>query len=105
MTSKLVSTTGLKRLERLLVYIRANHIRTTSLLEDPERDRRLEIELNEAILLFENAGGSLPLKPGFPERLVKTRWSIEELRIRLFATDLGSLEDVSLESIKKELNK
>jgi len=74
------------------------------LLEDPERDRRLEIELNEAILLFENAGGSLPLKPGFPERLVKTRWSIEELRIRLFAPELGSIEAVSLESIKKVLN-
>jgi ATP-dependent helicase HrpA len=104
MTTKLVSTAGLKQLERLPLYIQANHIRTASLLEDPEGDRRLEIELNEAILLFENAGGSLPLKPGFPERLIKARWSIEELRIRLFAPELGPVEDVSLESIKKILN-
>jgi len=104
MTTKLVSTAGLKQLERLPIYIRANHLRTARLLEDLEGDRRLEIELNEAILLFENAGGSLPLKPSFPERLIKARWSIEELRIRLFAPELGPVEEVSLESVKKIFN-
>jgi ATP-dependent helicase HrpA len=74
------------------------------LLEDPERDRRLEIELNQAILLFENAGGSVPLKDGMPESIVKARWAIEEFRVSLFAQSLGTSEPVSIERIKKILN-
>ena len=104
MTNKLISTSGLSRLDRLPIYLQANKIRTSKLLEDPERDRRLEIELNQAILLFENAGGSLPLKDGMPESIVKARWAIEEFRVSLFAQSLGTIEPVSIERIKKILN-
>jgi ATP-dependent helicase HrpA len=104
MTNKLISTAGLSRLDRLPIYLQANKIRTSKLLEDPERDRRLEIELNQAILLFENAGGSLPLKDGMPESIVKARWAIEEFRVSLFAQSLGTSEPVSIERIKKILN-
>jgi ATP-dependent helicase HrpA len=104
MTSKLISTTGLRRLERLPVYLEANKIRTSKLLEDQERDRRLEIELNQAILMFENAGGSIPLKDGMPESIVKARWALEEFRVSLFAQSLGTAEPVSIERIKKILN-
>ncbi len=104
MTNKLISTTGLRRLERLPVYLEANKIRTSKLLEDQERDRRLEIELNQAILMFENAGGSIPLKDGMPESIVKARWALEEFRVSLFAQSLGTAEPVSMERIKKILN-
>jgi ATP-dependent helicase HrpA len=104
MTNKLISTTGLKRLERLPVYLQANKARTSKLLEDMERDRRLEIELNQGILLFENAGGSIPLKDGMPENIVKARWALEEFRVSLFAQSLGTVETFSLERIKKVLN-
>jgi len=104
MTNKLISTTGLNRLERLPFYLQANKARTSKLLEDMERDRRLEIELNQAILLFENAGGSLPLKEGMPENIVKARWALEEFRVSLFAQSLGTSEPVSLERIKKILS-
>jgi len=73
-------------------------------LEDIERDRRLEIELNQAILLFENAGGLIPLKPGMPEKIVRARWALEEFRVSLFAQTLGTAEPVSLDRIKKILN-
>jgi ATP-dependent helicase HrpA len=104
MTGKLISTTGLSRLDRLPVYLQANKSRTSKLLEDMERDRRLEIELNQAILLFENAGGSIPLKDGMPENIVKARWALEEFRVSLFAQNLGTAEPVSIERIKKILN-
>ena len=104
MTKKLISTTGLTQLKRLPVYLKANLQRTSKLLEDLERDRRLEIELNQAILLFENAGGSVPLKAGMPENIVKARWALEEFRVSLFAQHLGTAEPVSLERIKKILN-
>ncbi|MFZ4117362.1 MAG: ATP-dependent RNA helicase HrpA [Rhodoluna sp.] len=104
MTNKLISTTGLNRLDRLPVYLQANKMRTVKLLEDMERDRRLEIELNQAILLFENAGGSMPLKEGMPENIIKARWALEEFRVSLFAQSLGTSEPVSNERIKKILN-
>jgi ATP-dependent helicase HrpA len=104
MTNKLISTTGLSRLDRLPVYLQANKMRTVKLLEDMERDRRLEIELNQAILLFENAGGSMPLKDGMPESIIKARWALEEFRVSLFAQSLGTSEPVSNERIKKILN-
>jgi ATP-dependent helicase HrpA len=101
---KLISTTGINQLIRLPVYLKANLLRTSKLLEDLERDRRLEIELNQAILLFENAGGAVPLKAGMPENLVKARWALEEFRVSLFAQQLGTAEPVSLDRIKKILN-
>jgi ATP-dependent helicase HrpA len=104
MTNKLISTTTLARFDRLPTYLKANKMRTMKLLEDMERDRRLEIELNQAILLFENAGGSLPLKEGMPESIVKARWALEEFRVSLFAQSLGTAEPVSMERIKKILN-
>ncbi len=104
MTNKLISTTSLSRVDRLPVYLRANKMRTMKLLEDLERDRRLEIDLNQAILLFENAGGAIPLKEGMPENIVKARWALEEFRVSLFAQSLGTVEPVSMERIKKILN-
>ncbi|NDE68570.1 MAG: ATP-dependent RNA helicase HrpA [Microbacteriaceae bacterium] len=101
---KLISTTGINQLIRLTVYLKANLLRTSKLLEDLERDRRLEIELNQAILLFENAGGVVPLKAGMPENIVKARWALEEFRVSLFAQQLGTAEPVSLDRIKKILN-
>ena len=79
-------------------------MRTSKLLEDFERDRRLEIELNEAILLFENAGGTIPVKEGMPQNIFKARWAIEEFRVSLFAQALGAAGPVSLERIKKIIN-
>ena len=104
MTNKLISTTTLQRFNRLPVYLQANKMRTAKLLEDVERDRRLEIELNQAILLFENAGGAIPLKDGMPENIVNARWALEEFRVSLFAQSLGTKEPASLERIKKILN-
>jgi ATP-dependent helicase HrpA len=101
---KLISTTGINQLIRLPVYLKANLLRTSKLLEDLERDRRLEIELNQAILLFENAGGVVPLKAGMPENIVKARWALEEFRVSLFAQHLKTAEPVSLDRIKKILN-
>jgi ATP-dependent helicase HrpA len=104
MPARLVSSTSLTQIQRLPIYLQANKARTAALLTDQERDRRLEIELNEAILLFENAGGTIPLKPGAPAKIVRARWALEEFRVSLFAQSLGTAEPVSLERIKKLLN-
>jgi len=95
MTSKLISSTGLERITRIPVYLQASKMRMEKLLENPERDRIAEIELNEALAIYENA---------VPEKRANAEWLIEELRVSLFAQVLGAAETVSVQRIKKALS-
>jgi ATP-dependent helicase HrpA len=94
MVPKLVSSTGLTQLNRLPVYLQAVKIRMDKLVENSERDRLAELELNQALALYESAS---------PEKRTAIRWLIEELRISLFAQTLGTTESVSVQRIKKAL--
>jgi ATP-dependent helicase HrpA len=91
---KLISSTGITQLSRLPVYLQAIKIRMDKLVENSERDRLAELELNQALTLYENAS---------PEKRPAIRWLIEELRISLFAQTLGTTESVSVQRIKKAL--
>lgn len=91
----IVSTAGLDRITRIPLYLQASKIRIEKLLENPERDRIAELELNEALALLEKA----PL-----EKLAQIKWMIEELRISLFAQTLGTAESVSVQRIKKTIS-
>jgi ATP-dependent helicase HrpA len=95
MTSKIISATGLDRITRIPVYLQASKLRIEKLLENPERDRIAELELNEALAIYENAS---------PEKRGNTKWLIEELRVSLFAQVLGAADTVSVQRIKKALN-
>jgi ATP-dependent helicase HrpA len=95
MTSKIISATGSERIARIPVYLQASKLRIEKLLENPERDRIAELELNEALSIYENAA---------PEKRGNTKWLIEELRVSLFAQVLGAAETVSVQRIKKALN-
>ena len=95
MTSKLISSTGLDRITRIPVYLQASKMRIEKLLENPERDRIAELELNEALAILENSP---------PEKRGQAKWLIEELRVSLFAQVLGAAETVSVQRIKKALS-
>lgn len=69
-------------------------MRIEKLLENPERDRIAELELNEALAIVENAPS---------EKRGSVKWLIEELRVSLFAQVLGAAETVSVQRIKKAL--
>ena len=94
-TANIISTAGLERIIRIPLYLQASKIRIEKLLENPERDRIAELELNEALALLEKA----PL-----EKLAQIKWMIEELRISLFAQTLGTAESVSVQRIKKTIS-
>jgi ATP-dependent helicase HrpA len=94
-STNIVSTAGLERITRIPLYLQASKIRIEKLLENPERDRIAELELNEALALLEKA----PL-----EKRVQIKWMIEELRISLFAQTLGTAETVSVQRIKKTIS-
>ena len=90
----IVSSTGLNRIARIATYLQASKMRVEKLIENPERDRIAELELNEALVLLEKAQ---------PSKRESIRWMIEELRISLFAQSLGTSESVSVQRIKKAL--
>jgi len=98
-----VSEHGLARLPRVLVYLKAIQARVEKLVENPNRDRLASVDLEQALKLFGDAGGQLPLTRATPPKLVRVRWLLEELRVSLFAQQLGTPETVSVQRIKKAL--
>jgi ATP-dependent helicase HrpA len=100
MRPNLISSTGLERITRIPIYLQASKMRIDKLLENPERDRIAEIELNEAIALSEKT----PAEKLSLEKRAAVRWMIEELRVSLFAQVLGAAETVSVQRIKKALS-
>lgn len=103
-SGNIVSATGLARLSRLEVYLKAVALRVQKLQDNPERDRISAIELGKAEDLFEAAGGKIPLPEKAPEKLVATRWLLEEFRVSLFAQNLGTQDAVSFKRIQKLLS-
>ncbi|NBX23013.1 MAG: ATP-dependent RNA helicase HrpA [Microbacteriaceae bacterium] len=116
MCERFISRSGLDRLPRLLVYLRAISERVTKMADDPGRDRTAANELDAALTVFAAAGGRVPIPQltsildaeslALARRdspLVRARWALEELRVSLFAQSLGTAEPVSLQRIKKML--
>lgn len=99
-----VADAGLTQLARFPVYLQAIEMRTERLRTDPGRDRTLQLDVERVTEAYRVAGGSLPTKPDTPDRLVRIRWLIEELRVSLFAQQLGTAESVSTKRILRELN-
>jgi len=105
-----VSATGLVRLRRLPVYLAGIEHRIAKLGENLGRDRVWMSEVQSATERYLAAGGTLPLPsdesrgPGLPATLVHARWLLEELRISLFAQQLGTAEPASLQRITKLLS-
>jgi ATP-dependent helicase HrpA len=98
-----VSATGLDQLRQLPRYLAGIAYRVAKLPEDPGRDRRWLTEVQTAEAMFADAGGRVPLAPHSAERIVHARWMLEELRVSLFAQQLGTSETVSVQRIRKVL--
>jgi ATP-dependent helicase HrpA len=98
-----VSATGLAQLGRLPVYLRGITHRVGKLSENLGRDRVWMTEVQSATELYRSAGGELPLPADAPDRIRHARWLLEELRLSLFAQQLGTAESASLQRIRKVL--
>ncbi|KQM82930.1 DUF3418 domain-containing protein [Agromyces sp. Leaf222] len=98
-----VSATGLERLRHLPRYLDAITARIAKLVENPGRDRQAMNQFTPSFEAFEAAGGRVPIDPEAPERLVRVRWMLEELRVSLFAQELRTAETVSPQRIAKAL--
>jgi len=95
--------TGVAQLRRVPIYLAGIVHRVGKLAENPGRDRVWLTEVEQATALYTAAGGSLPLTAATPPNLVAVRWMLEELRLSLFAQQLGTAGTVSLARIRKAL--
>ena len=99
-----VTATGWRRLQDLPRYLAAMERRLDKLAQDPRRDlerlqRVQQVQAHHAQLLRE-------LPPGSPARedLRRARWLVEELRVSLFAQELGTPLPVSEKRVLRAMD-
>jgi ATP-dependent helicase HrpA len=93
-----VSATPLARLPRLAVYLRAAIARLEKLPGNVERDRKLALVVQEYQSRYEQAQQKGNISR---QQLESFRWLIEELRVSLFAQELGTVDKVSPQRLDK----
>ena len=103
-----VTATGLQRLARLPVYFQAMDKRLDAIDRAPDKDRRRRSEFLPVWERFCALPGDKDDDPHYRTAHQTLRWAFEELRVSLFAQDLGTSEKVSvskLENRVEELSK
>ncbi|MFK7852874.1 MAG: ATP-dependent RNA helicase HrpA [Granulosicoccus sp.] len=99
-----VTHTGLTRLKRLPVYFQAMDKRLDSIDMAPDKDRRRRAELLPVWESFKALPVEKDEDPEYRLTLQELRWAFEELRISLFAQDLGTNEKVSVSRLENRVS-
>jgi len=98
-----ISATGYERLRRLPVYFQAIDRRLDAIDRAPDKDRRRRAELLPVWEAFKDLPAAAEDEPDTAETRAALRWSFEELRISLFAQDLGTREKVSVSRLENRV--
>lgn len=98
-----VRDAGLERLRHYPRYLRALTARLEKLRSNAGPERAGLQQMQQAIGLYEAAGGTFPLAADAPTNIRHARWLLEEFRVSLFAQNLGTAETVSLKRIRQAL--
>lgn len=96
---------GIEQLRHVPRYIAAMRARLELLERDPAREAELEDEVQQAFAAFEAAVKRLPQSRAAAPEVKQVRWMIEELRVSVFAQNLGTAQPTSLRRIMKKLDK
>ncbi|WP_421742535.1 ATP-dependent RNA helicase HrpA [Cellulomonas sp.] len=94
-----VSEVGVARLPHLTRYLRAARHRLVKAADNPQRDADLAWQAQDVEALHRRLVAKHPQDAG----LTEIRWMLEELRVSLFAQQLGTPVPVSTTRIKKAL--
>jgi len=90
-----------ERLADLPRYLKAAEKRLEKIERHPDRDRLLRVQFMPLVEKYRE----IATRPGIdPEQIDNLRWQLEELRVALFAQELGTRESVSLSKLDKQLN-
>ncbi|GEA07859.1 ATP-dependent helicase [Alteromonas sp. KUL42] len=98
-----VSDIGASKLDDWNRYIKGLARRLEKLPIDPNKDRMHQVTVEKAVSEWEKACSKYP-KGKVPEALKDVRWMIEELRVSLFAQQLGTAYPISAKRITLHLN-
>ncbi|SDU83253.1 ATP-dependent RNA helicase HrpA [Jiangella alkaliphila] len=99
-----VTSTGRKRLPDLLRYLRAIERRLEKLPTSPQRDRQNMDTVRRITDEYEAALAALAPGHGPTAAHDAVRWLIEELRVSLFAQELGTAQAVSEKRLLKAID-
>ena len=90
-------------MNRLPVYFQAMDKRLDAIDRSPDKDRRRRAELLPVWESFKELPLNRDDDPDYVEARKAVRWSFEELRISLFAQDLGTAEKVSVSRLENRV--
>jgi len=100
-----VTAIGLKRMKRVPLYFQAMGRRLDAIDQSPDKDRRARAELLPIWEQFK----ALPVERDditeYAQIHTDLRWAFEELRISLFAQELGTKEKVSVARLESRIGK
>ncbi len=99
-----VTATGLNRLQRVPVYFQAMDKRLDAIDMSPDKDRRRRAELLPVWESFKALPKDRDDDPAYREARQALRWAFEELRVSLFAQDLGTAEKVSVSRLENRVS-
>jgi len=94
-----VSASGLDRIDDIIRYLQGILRRLEKLPIDPNQDRLKLIEVNKAVDTYKSIVGKQRKDKPIAADILESRWLIEELRISLFAQNLGTNQPISLKRI------
>jgi len=98
-----ITSTGLDRLRRVPLYFQAMSRRLDSIDQAPDKDRRRRSELMPVWEAFKALPAVREEAPAYAEQYEDLRWAFEELRVSLFAQELGTREKVSVSRLENRV--
>ena len=101
-----VADAGAARLPHLVRYLRGARYRLAKAMENPARDESSAWQVAEVAQAYDDAvAASRTATPDAARnaRLAMARWMLEELRVSLFAQQLGTAQPVSAKRIRNVL--
>ncbi|MFZ7157480.1 ATP-dependent RNA helicase HrpA [Avibacterium gallinarum] len=99
-----VQKTGYQRLPDLLRYLQAIDKRIDKLLQDPNRDRAAMLRVENVEKAYQQLLLKLPKSKPIPAEVAEIPYMIEELRVSLFAQQLGTKYPISDKRILNVIN-
>ncbi len=90
-----VTAMGAQRVDHWLRYLRAIERRLEKLPLDPNKDRLAQLSVEKVAKAIDAAQSAVPAGQAVPDKIMEARWMLEELRVSLFAQNLGTAHAVS----------
>ncbi|XOV77912.1 MAG: ATP-dependent RNA helicase HrpA [Aestuariibacter sp.] len=100
-----VSDFGVMRLNDWARYVEALVKRVEKIPIDPNKDRLNQLTLDKLNDLYQAKLKKIPSNQAVPEELQEVRWQIEELKVSLFAQQLGTNMPISSKRVENYLDK